>query len=100
MRDEQADCGASVTGESPYGLFLQREDTLVDGHTFYGHQGWYAGILCNVYFEPASQFGFILLTNGCNNKLLHRVGLLSRQLFALTYETFVSEEDCNPWLVR
>ena len=100
MRRDQAEAHASVTGESPYGLFLAREDTLLKGHTFFGHQGLYRGILCNVYFEPETQFGFVLLTNGCNAILQNNVGVLSRRLFALAYETFVTEEDYQPFLVR
>ena len=100
MRRDQADTHASVTGESPYGLFLAREETLLEGHTFYGHQGVYRGILCNVYFEPETQFGFVLLTNGCSTKLRDHVGILSRRLFALAYETFVTDEDYQPFLVR
>lgn len=100
MRDDQASYHASVTGDSPYGLFLQREDTLLEGHTLYGHQGLFIGILCNVYFEPETGFGFVLLTNGCNNKLQNRVGVLARRMFALAYGTFVSDEDYQPFLVQ
>ena len=100
MRDDQASYHASVTGESPYGLFLQREETLIEGHTLYGHQGLFAGVLCNVYFEPVTQFGFVLLTNGCDNELQDGVGTLARRMFDFSYSTFVNEEDYQPWEVR
>ncbi len=100
MTDNQASYLTSVTGESPYGLFVQREYTLLTGHTMYGHQGIFAGVLCNVYFEPASGFGFVLLTNGCDNETENQVGVLTRRLFALAYETFVGEGDYRPWVVR
>ena len=93
MRRDQASFGASVTGESPYGLFLQREDTLIDGHTFYGHQGMLEGILCNVYYEPETHFCFVMLTNGCHNVMDHHVGVLSRRMFNLAYQSFVSNEE-------
>lgn len=100
MRGDQASYGRSVEGESDYGLFLQRETTLIDGHTFYGHQGMIAGILCNVYFEPETGFGFVMLTNGCNNVLQNRVGVLARRLFTYSYENFAAAEDTGSFLVQ
>ncbi len=91
MRKDQAALGASVTGESPCGLFLQRVETLVDGHTFYGQQGIISGVLCNVYFEPETQFGFVMLTNGCNNGLNNYIGVLARRQFAYAYQAFAAE---------
>ncbi len=100
MRDDQASFARSVTGESDYGLFLQREYTLIDGHTFYGHQGLMFGVLCNVYFEPSTGFGFVMLTNGCKNYLDNHVGVLTRRLFALAYESFVEITDSQGFLVQ
>jgi CubicO group peptidase (beta-lactamase class C family) len=100
MRDDQASYHRSVTGESPYGLFLQREDSLMEGHAVYGHQGLVAGVLCNVYFEPASSFGIVLLTNGCNNALQDHIGVLARRMFQFAYKNFVGNEDYQPYKVR
>ena len=91
MRADQAALETSVTGESPYGLFLQRETTLVDGQVFYGHQGLLSGVLCNVYFDPETQFCFVLLTNGCNNVLQNHVGVLARRMFTFAYENFAAD---------
>ena len=88
MREDQAALGKSVTGDSPYGLLLQRVQSLVGGHTFYGYQGRVAGTLCNLYFEPETQFGFVMLTNGCNNGLDNYIGTLARRQFVYAYETF------------
>ena len=89
MRADQASFQQSVTmSKSRYGLFLQRETTLIEGHTFYGHQGMKAGILCNVYFEPETGFGFVMVTNGCRNGMNNRIAVLARRMFALAYEAF------------
>ena len=95
MRADQStfDGSSVTTGRSRYGLFLQHESTLIDGHTFYGHQGMKAGILCNVYFDPETGFGFLMLTNGCRNSLNNRVGVLARRMFAYAYETFTGSEE-------
>ncbi len=100
MRDDQASYDRSVTGDSKYGLFLQQEETLIDGHTFYGHQGMCAGILCNVYFEPATGFGFVMLTNGCNNVLDNYVGVLARRQLTYTYDCFVENKEILAYLVQ
>lgn len=92
--DQSALPGSSVTStKTRYGLFLQREDTLIDGHTFYGHQGMKAGILCNVYFEPSTGFGFVMVTNGCHNGMNNHVGVLARRMFTYAYETFAEGSD-------
>jgi CubicO group peptidase (beta-lactamase class C family) len=96
MRADQAALETSVTGDSPYGLFLQRETTLVDGQVFYGHQGLLSGVLCNVYFDPETQFCFVLLTNGCNNVLQNHVGVLARRMFAFAYENFAADAGSAP----
>jgi len=88
MRKDPSTVGVSVLCESPYGLFLERVDTLVEGRTLYGHQGMVAGVLCNVYFDPQTQFGFVMLTNGCNNVLDNHIGVLARRQFTYTYQTF------------
>ena len=94
MRADQASFQRSVsTGRTRYGLFLQREDTLIEGRTFYGHQGMKAGILCNVYFEPPTGFGFVMVTNGCRNGMNNHVGALARRMFACAYDTFADSGD-------
>ena len=101
MRADQASFAKSVTGESPYGLFLQREDSLIAGHTLYGHQGLVMGVLCNVYFEPETGFGFVMLTNGCNNVLQDHVAVLARRMVGLAYESFVIGDGlADPFLVH
>lgn len=85
MRSDQKTLGKSVSGDSPYGLFLERNTFILPGQTVYGHQGMSQGAILNVYFEPQSQFVFVLLTNGSSMQRDHRVGLLALQLFRLLY---------------
>ncbi|MHC1786049.1 MAG: serine hydrolase domain-containing protein [Christensenellales bacterium] len=88
MRQEQSDLGASVTGQSPYGLFLEHNDTLIPGKTVYGHQGMSTGAILNVYFEPLSGFVFVLFSNGGSLQRDNRVGRLARNLITLLYPVF------------
>lgn len=54
--------GSTVTGESPYGLNTFRVD--IAGHTWYGHQGWWAGRLMDLFYEPESSTVLVLAMNG------------------------------------
>ncbi|HSK68467.1 MAG TPA: serine hydrolase domain-containing protein [Candidatus Limnocylindria bacterium] len=88
MKTPQHTLGKSVTGESPYGLFLERRDDLLAGRTVWGHQGMTTGAICNAYFEPQSGFTFVLLQNG-GSKLRDRgVGKLARKLLTYTFGAF------------
>jgi CubicO group peptidase (beta-lactamase class C family) len=88
MRLEQMDLGASVTGPSPYGLFLEHNDTFMNGITVYGHQGMSDGAILNAYFEPHSGFGMVLFSNGGSKNRQNRVGILARKFFGYFYEIY------------
>ncbi|MBE5804010.1 MAG: beta-lactamase family protein [Clostridiales bacterium] len=87
MMDDQNGKGY-VTVSSPYGLCVNRVDNLVKGKMFYGHQGLSEGVLCNLYWDPQSQFVFALISNGCNSKMSDHIGVLSRRVFELMWEEF------------
>ncbi|MBR6029829.1 MAG: beta-lactamase family protein [Clostridia bacterium] len=89
MADQRGRNG--ITGDTPYGLNLHREQSLMDGKTFYGHQGMSDGILCNLYFDPETRFVFVLCSNGCNNELNNRVAKLTRRIFAPAWEAYGAE---------
>ena len=87
MMSEQQGKGA-VTAETPYGLCVHHETSLVKGKTFYGHQGMFQDVLCDVYYDPETDFTFLLVTNGGNNSMNDHVTSLCRKTFALAWETF------------
>ncbi len=88
MKTPQHTLGGSVTGESPYGLFLERRDDLLEGRRVYGHQGMTTGAILNCYFEPRSGFVFVLFQNGGSKLRDREVGKLARKLLSYTFETF------------
>lgn len=77
-----------VTVSSPYGLCVNREDSLLEDRMVYGHQGMSDGVLCNLYWEPESQLVFALMTNGSKNNMNDHVAVLARRLFTLVWEEF------------
>lgn len=88
MRKEQKTLNRSVTGESPYGLCLEHNDTIIKGKTVYGHQGMNDTSMVNLYFEPESGFVIALLNNGVSMKRENRVSLLARRMVDLLYPRF------------
>lgn len=88
MREQQHTLGESVSGESPYGLFLERNTQLLPERTVFGHQGMNNGASSNVYFEPESGFVFVLTTNGCSQVRDHGTIVLAKNLLRYTYPLF------------
>lgn len=78
-----------VTCDSPYGLCVNRVDNLLDDRMIYGHQGMTDYVICNLYFDPETEFVFALVTNGANNRMNDHIGIISRKLFNLTWDKFV-----------
>ena len=87
MLSSQAGKGG-ITIDSPYGLCIHREKTLIKGKIIYGHQGLLDGVLCNIYFDPETRFVFVMLTNGCKSDMNDHVGSLSRYMFDYAWKTF------------
>ncbi len=87
-RAPQHTLGRSVSGESPYGLFLERNTQVLPGHVVYGHQGMNNGASNNVYFEPETGFVFVMTTNGCSMTRDHGVIVLAQNLLRATYPLF------------
>lgn len=107
MRAEQMTLNKSVTGPSPYGLFLEHNDSLLPQKTVYGHQGMSEGAILNCYFEPESGFVFVLFSNGGSMVRENRVGKLARKLFTYFYDIYGSTidgtataDEAETWLVK
>lgn len=89
MADQQGKGG--ITADTPYGLCVDRNETLIEDRMVYGHQGISGAIAANVYYEPESRFVFVLITNGCKNGMNNRVCAISRKMFTLMWENFGEE---------
>ncbi len=80
-----------ITVDSPYGLNMDRVTTLVDGKTVYGHQGNSGNILCNLYFDPETEFVFVLISNGTSVNRDRNICKISRECFTLAWDAFIGE---------
>lgn len=91
MSDQNGQPG--ITCSSPYGLCINRVSNLVKGRMIYGHQGMANGVVCNVYFDPETQFVFALVTNGSSDNMNDRICKVSRKTFNLCWQAFSGTED-------
>lgn len=91
MADQLGQPGMTVS--SPYGLAVHRVDNLVRGRMLYGHQGMSNGIVCNVYFDPDTQFVFALVCNGSSNNMNDRICNISRRTFNQVWQAFSGTTD-------
>lgn len=74
-QDQRVLENSSVTGKSPYGLGLFRLENR--GLTWYGHQGRWKGMVCDVFFERESHTAVVFIANGVR----HRYGYEADPLF-------------------
>lgn len=93
MREQQHLLGKSVTGPSPYGLFLERNTRVLPGQVVWGHQGMTGASSNNVYFEPETGFVFVVTTNGCSQERDHGTIILAQRLLRYTYPLFSGNPD-------
>ena len=92
MREPQHTLGKSVTGESPYGLFLERNTRVLPGHTIYGHQGMLGGASNNVFFEPETGFVLVVTNNGSSQSRDHGIIILAQNMLRYTYPLFAGTQ--------
>lgn len=77
-----------ITVDSPYGLTVNRIDSLLEDRMVYGHQGMSNGVVAALYFEPESGFVYSIITNGADSRKNNYIAIVNRKLFALAWENF------------
>lgn len=93
----------SVQCDSGRGLGLNLvSDEGLNGRVLYGHGGKANGMLCAAYFDPTDGSGFVMLTNGCNNRAAEsNVGKLTLTVMRLVYGELIEPRRLasKVWLV-
>ena len=51
-----------------YGYAIRTSNQLLEGHTMIGHTGSAYGVYTSMFWDKDRNFGFIVMTNGCNAK--------------------------------
>ena len=51
-----------------YGYAIRTSNQLLEGHTMIGHTGSAYGVYTSMFWDKDRNFGFVVMTNGCNAK--------------------------------
>lgn len=76
-----------------YGYAIRTSNQLLDGHTMIGHTGSAYGVYTSMFWDKDRNFGFIVMTNGCNAKYddEHNFMAIHTDCVAAMHKYFVAE---------
>jgi len=74
-----------------YGFAIRISDQLLDNHTMIGHTGSAYGVFTSMFWDKDKKFGFIVMTNGCNERTDNNFMAIHREVDACLYKNFIQE---------
>ncbi len=77
--------------DSHYGFAIETTDKLLDGHTMIGHTGGAYGVFTSMFWDKDRQFGFVVMTNGCNVRRDNGFISIHRESARALYDLFIKE---------
>lgn len=78
-----------VSVKEQYGLALSKTTQLIDGELLIGHTGSAYGLYSAMFFEPKKQFGFVVISNGCDIGYAKGFNVVIRQTINQLYNAFI-----------
>lgn len=75
-----------------YGFAIRTSNQLLDGHTMIGHTGSAYGVYTSMFWNKERDFGFIVMTNGCNRREENNFMAIHRDCVAAMYKHFIAEK--------
>lgn len=78
-----------LSDEEGYGMAMMTLDDLIAGKTMKGHTGSAYGLYSAMFFQPKDQFGFVVITNGCNPIYTLGMNDVLRQTMNILYRDIV-----------
>lgn len=78
-----------------YGFALRNTDELLDGYTMEGHTGGAYGVFTSMFWDKEHNFGFVVMTNGCNERRDHNFMSIHREVDACLYKYFIKARNKN-----
>ena len=78
-----------LSDKEGYGLALMETENLIEGVHLVGHTGSAYGLYSNMFFNPEKKYGFIVITNGCNDLRDGEYLALSKETINLLYNHFI-----------
>ena len=74
-----------------YGFAIRTSKQLLDGHTMIGHTGSAYGVYTSMFWDSERNFGFVVMTNGCNGRYDNNFMAIHRECVAAMHKYFVAE---------
>ena len=74
-----------------YGFAIRTSNQLLDGHTMIGHTGGAYGVYTSMFWNSERNFGFVVMTNGCNGRYDNNFMAIHRECVAAMHKYFVAE---------
>lgn len=74
-----------------YGFAIRTSNQLLDGHTMIGHTGSAYGVYTSMFWNKDRNFGFVVMTNGCNGRYDNNFMAIHRECVAAMHKYFVAE---------
>ena len=76
-----------------YGYAIRTSNQLLDGHTMIGHTGSAYGVYTSMFWDEKRDFGFVIMTNGCNGRTENNFMAIHRDGVACLYKNFIKEAE-------
>jgi len=74
-----------------YGFAIRTTEDLVDGKKMIGHTGGAYGVFTFMFWDSDRQFGFIVMTNGCNERRDHHFMSIHREVDNCLYNSLIKK---------
>src|SRR5574344_78074 len=74
-----------------YGFAIRTTKDLIDGKTMIGHTGGAYGVFTSMFWDSSRKFGFIVMTNGCNERRDHHFMSIHREVDNYLYNSLIKK---------
>jgi len=73
-----------------YGMAIATVENLIPGKTMKGHTGSAYGLCSTMFFHPKEEFGFVVISNGCNPGYTDGMNTVMRKTINCLYDSFIA----------
>lgn len=80
---------AILSVEEGYGMAIETTNKLIEGKSMIGHTGSAYGLNSIMFFEPKEKFGFIVISNGSDNKVFNGFNAVLHKTTNVLYNSFI-----------
>ena len=74
-----------------YGFAIRTTKDLIDGKTMIGHTGGAYGVFTSMFWDSDRKFGFIVMTNGCNERVDNHFMSIHREVDNCLYKNLIED---------